>query len=496
MGTMQFLLPPDLNGPALEELKRACFTGGQDNMPFLTQVALQTGQLNLTRQDNESGCVAVPWVVNGTGTLMTSTATLVEKASSYPLVVELARGKVNQLRNQASEWIFGGLNAPPGLPAAIRDAARSLGRAIASVPAPESSQHAQTAIVQAYAAAHALVHAFTEQVFQIRHQRQPRLETFLGCGLGTSVPAEPVAAALREAVNAVCLPLPWPTVQPAESDFHWGPQDQMLDWALASGFHVVGGPLIDFSTAGLPSWLLSRQMSLAGIASFSCSYAAAVAGRYRGRIRTWQLTAAGNSSSVLGIKEEEMLWLTLRVAEAARQADPGAEVVIGLAQPWGEYLAGQFRHHSPFVFADTLVRSGLHLAGLNLEMVMGVWPRGSYCRDLLDASRLIDLYSLLGIPLQITLGLPSAGGPDALASPELSTQAGQWRGGFTPDVQADWATDFAALALCKPSVRAVQWVHLSDAEPHLFPACGLVDAIGNIKPALARLRELRKSHLR
>jgi hypothetical protein len=45
-------------------------------------------------------------------------------------------------------------------------------------------------------------------------------------------------------------------------------------------------------------------------------------------------------------------------------------------------------------------------------------------------------------------------------------------------------------------VQAVHWVHLSDAEPHTFPHAGLLDAGGNVKPALAALRELREKHLR
>ena len=35
-----------------------------------------------------------------------------------------------------------------------------------------------------------------------------------------------------------------------------------------------------------------------------------------------------------------------------------------------------------------------------------------------------------------------------------------------------------------------------DAEPHLFPHCGLVDAQGQPRPALARLRALREAHLK
>ena len=44
---------------------------------------------------------------------------------------------------------------------------------------------------------------------------------------------------------------------------------------------------------------------------------------------------------------------------------------IGLAQPFGDYLAQQDRAHSPLAFADTLLRTGVKLAGLGLEFLMG-----------------------------------------------------------------------------------------------------------------------------
>jgi hypothetical protein len=190
------------------------------------------------------------------------------------------------------------------------------------------------------------------------------------------------------------------------------------------------------------------------------------------------------------------MWLTVRLAEVAKQIDPGLELIVGIAQPWGEYLALEDRIHSPFVFADTLVRTGLNLAALDLEFVMGVTPRGSYCRDLLEASRLFDLYGILGVPLRVTLGYPSATGVDPHADPDLRVAAGHWRDGADPEAQADWAGSFASLALCKQWVQAVHWAHVSDGEPHQFPHCGLLDTDHRPKPALHRLRELRQKHLR
>ncbi len=54
--------------------------------------------------------------------------------------------------------------------------------------------------------------------------------------------------------------------------------------------------------------------------------------------------------------------------------------------------------HSPFIFADTLIRSGMNLTPLDLELVMGPTPRGSQSRDLFETSRMLDMYALLGVP--------------------------------------------------------------------------------------------------
>ncbi len=159
-------------------------------------------------------------------------------------------------------------------------------------------------------------------------------------------------------------------------------------------------------------------------------------------------------------------------------------------------MAQADRTHSPFIFADTLIRSGLNLAALDVEMVMGVTPRGSYCRDVLDASRLLDMYALLGVPLRVTLGYPSDDQPDRDADPE--TARGRRLLGrrlLTGDAGRLGRRRSPALALCKPPVQGVQWTHFSDAEPHQFPHCGLVDANGVPKPALTRLRELRERFL-
>src|SRR5213080_4133202 len=117
MGVMIFQLPPQLAvaDPLRQDLERSSVAGGQDNMPYPTEATVEVERLILTRTVEESGSVQVPWRIEGIGQLMTSSATLMERPTPYHLLIELARGKINQVRGQSSDWVAGGLQMTPEL---------------------------------------------------------------------------------------------------------------------------------------------------------------------------------------------------------------------------------------------------------------------------------------------------------------------------------------------------------------------------------------------
>jgi hypothetical protein len=496
MGTMTFNLPPDLPLDAQEELERSSVAGGQDNMPYPTQAFVEDGQMVLSRQVDESGSLQAPWIVEDFGLLMTGSATLMERLLPYSLPVELARGKVNQVRCQTADWLMGGLIMPDSLEGEIRDAYHAFSHAISSSSAAEAIPHANVAMKHAHFAAQHLVQVYMNQVFQVRHTRQPHLDTQFGCRLQSREPTGAGAKAYLDAFNTVHLPLAWRDIQPEPDRYCWEQQDRMVEWAISRGLKVVAGPLVDFSGRTLPDWIWEKESELLSLSGMVCEHLERVIKRYQSHIRTWQVTAGSNCAGVLAMRDEELIWLTVRLAETVKKVNAQLETVVGVAQPWGDYLAEQERTQSPFLFADTLLRTGVKPAALDLEIVMGVAPRGNYCRDLLDFSRLLDLYALLGVPLQVTLGYPSSRAADLNADPDLRVNAGYWKDGFSPSSQADWAASFASLALCKPYVRSVVWSHFTDAEPHHFPNCGLLDVDNQPKPALDPLTQLRQVHLK
>ena len=108
----------------------------------------------------------------------------------------------------------------------------------------------------------------------------------------------------------------------------------------------------------------------------------------------------------------------------------------------------------------------------------------------------MDSFAVLGTPLHVSLCFPSSSEMDSNAESEQELTAGYWHGGFTPEAQRDWAVAVAALAAVKPFVQGVYWGQLSDAMPHRFPNCGLLDHANQPKPVFTGLRQFRESHLR
>jgi hypothetical protein len=493
MGTINFLLPADLSPDLAGELERA-WVASPEQVPWPTRVQVEGNQLIIDRQVGESGYLAAPWKIDGAGQLLAASATVMERPNPYRILVELARGKLNQLRAHVAQVQRDGLDLSPGVEQLIRKAGRALCEAVAAGSAEETDGAARVSLATSYQAAELLAEEWMARTLPLRRGSLPGLELALGCRLSSPLDDE-AAAALAGSFESICIAFPWRGIEPTEGCYDWSQHDALLDWADKEGLAVSGGPIIDFSASQLPDWLSLWERDLTNLGKLLSNYVAAVLTRYRDRIHRWHLTSAGNSTSVLSLSEPQLLWLTLKAARVARPLDSGLEISVGIAQPWSDYMARAQREQSALLFAETVVRE-LKPAALELELIMGAGPRGSYCRDLLDTSRLLDCYGDFGVPLRVTLGYPSAETSDPEAEPEQGAGLGYWHAGVDEATQADWAVSFAKLALCKPYVEAAHWVHFSDAQPHTFPHCGLLDASGKPKPALQALRQLREDHLR
>ena len=292
-----FQLPAGMTSEATSALERACMAGGHDNMPWASHVRLSAGQMHVRHnvEDSGSGYLLAPWSLPGIGLLMGASPTLRERLEPYHLVLELARGKVNQVRCQANDWQAIGIPLPAALLERIQSLTHQFGQAAISTPSTSAHADAQAAagsaadalaqevLVQAYKVADELVRSCSDAIFRIRQEVMPRLDTLLGCRLGVSIPPPEQGELLRQSFNSVTIPISWNHVEAEEARYNWKACDALVDWAIGQKLHVAAGPLIDFSSALLPAWLWLWENDLASMATFMCRFvetrsAATVAG--------------------------------------------------------------------------------------------------------------------------------------------------------------------------------------------------------------------------
>ena len=159
MGVMRFLIDPSARVQDWPELYRA-YVCGIDQSVFPTRIELQGNVMACRRQSSESGKLHIAWDVPGFGRPVLSTASLPERDEPYLLVVELARGKIVQVRNQLATWHAAGMQIPAPFAAIHSEAHRLFARAAAAQDTPErASEFAQLAIQKACEAAEILTQA-------------------------------------------------------------------------------------------------------------------------------------------------------------------------------------------------------------------------------------------------------------------------------------------------------------------------------------------------
>jgi hypothetical protein len=256
----------------------------------------------------------------------------------------------------------------------------------------------------------------------------------------------------------------------------------------------MGGPLLELDDRGVPDWTYLWEGDFDSLLAFMLDHVTTVVKKYRGKVHLWQVAARMSHGRVLALNEEQRLQIAARAISKVKELDPSTPLIATFDQPWAEYLATEKLDLAPLHFADALVRGDLGLSGLGLEINVGYHPGATAHRTPLAFSRLIDTWSLLELPLVISLTLPSSAEKDDLANAktQVLTSDGSEVSGAT---QRAWIERYMPMLLAKTPVQVILWNQLSDAAPHYFPHGGLFDANEQPKPALEALRRIRQQYL-
>ena len=490
MGLIRFIVSPPER--VSNEMASQIYMSGSDRIPWQCRVRQSDGILTVERNVDDSGSLHVPWDVDGYGLLTVSTGSLMEREAPYHLPLELARGKIAQVRNQLAEWQAIGLVIPDFVLERQNEAIEHF--ALAAVDANDSEKsvrEAEVALRKALEAGYTLAACYSEQALVVRHRECPKLPTFLGADLGSTLLDYNTARQFLGTFNAANVPLVWREVETCEGQYDWAINDKQIEWCHVNGLTTCVGPLLQLGKQYIPDWLYLFEEDFDTLQSSVFEFIQATVERYRGKVQLWQCAGRVNTGGPLAISEEEKIRLTASVIELTHSLDPETPVVVSFDQPWAEYVGRQEMDFPAIHFADALVRANLGLGGIVLEINMGYHPEGTFPRDPIDFCRCLDVWSNLGKPVYVALCTPSSNTNDPLAKQSAKTLAND----CSPKTQQDWISRFIPLLLSKSPVSGIIWNQLKDSEPHNFPYGGLFDMQDQPKPSIQNLALIRNTHL-
>lgn len=494
MAHLQFSLPQTSGFDS--KVWETAYITGIEGIPWLCEHTLKDHQFSIGRQIDESGKVNIVWPSKTFGSVCLSTTSLRLNEDWYSLPTEIARGTVYRVHSQIAEWQRVGLRLPDQLGQLAEYALDQLLHALTSgSDSVEQAEFAQNSIEAALKTAVGVSEAFSLQALEARKNNEGRLATLLGCSLGIEPQLSQVGDAVRTAFNLACVSADFKTLEPSTGKPDFSDFDAQVEWVSSSDQKLCIGPMVDFRDGKLPDWMMLLDDGFESVLQSACQHVQKIVERYRGKAHLWNCATGINVPNRLGWSDEESLRMAVSLIETVRRTDDRSPVLLTIDQPWSEYLRKDAEGISPLHFADALIRADLGLSGLALELNMDRWPGGSFPRDPIELNRLIDRWSMLGLPLMISITSPTG-----IADQDTHRVTNWHRDQQDLEAVPSGAgyihpESLIRLLLSKPAVHAIIWNCLTDSDAPGESLCGLWRSSGKAKPLLANLAKLRKTCL-
>ena len=239
-------------------------------------------------------------------------------ATPYNLAVELARGKLNDLRNQLADWRQMGLRTPADLDATLRRGAVGVRQGGDLGRRPVGLLHTRPRRASPPPGRPATCSSRRTPARSSRPAwpARAKLPTQLVLAVEGDPRSSPLAGEWTQAFNAARVGSSWKTLAPSEGQFRWDEFDAQLAWAQKQNLAVHAGPLLDFRPGALPDWIWLWEGDFETVLGLVVDLVRQAVQRYKGKVPVWHLVHRPASVDFLGLSEEEQIRIAAR-------ADPG-----------------------------------------------------------------------------------------------------------------------------------------------------------------------------
>ncbi len=489
----------DNGRPADDWPLRNAYLVGADGSAVRADISSEHGAIVCEKRESGPAALSLLHPVGDLGELSIQTCLLPERIEPYLLTIELARHRLMTLYSKLEEWTMFDLEADHPVTRRGNRAKELFIQSLcdqADDPL-KAYNTAQEALALALDASEELALAHSRLLLDRRVVTGALPKAPIGCGVCLSHTHENLRAGLAGNFDYIQLPMPWRLLSPQEGDQRFEQTDDWVNWVAQVRVPVIAGPLVSFEPSNLPDWLYIWEHDYDTARDMVYEHVERVVNRYKDRVFVWNVVSGLHVNSHFTFNFEQLMDLTRMTTMLVKKLQPNGKVLIELRQPFGEYYSTNQRSIPPIMYADLIVQSGINFDAFGIRLLMGQSVAGQYTRDLMQASQLLDQFSIFNKPVHLTIAAPSGPVtqmmiPASESGEPIDPVSGHWRRPWSPQVQSHWLEALYQIAVSKPYIDAVAWQELADHADIELPLSGLLDDEFVPKGSLRRIIGFRR----
>ena len=278
--------------------------------------------------------------------------------------------------------------------------------------------------------------------------------------------------------NLAVFPFYWPGYEDHQGMPRWADMLSTLEWCKLNGITTKGHPLVWACKSGTPAWLSGYTVQ--ETEELLKSRVVNIVRGFRGQIDIWDVVnepinvktwknkiAKLDDENDWGVEDQipEIADYVAAALKWAHAANPSATLIVN------EFFT-LAREKERMRFDALLKELNARNAPISGVGIQAHEPREEWFLPE-QVWKTFDLFSAYGHPIHITELHPQSSGKPI---------TGGWRTGtWTPEAQAEFASQFVYLCFGHPSVASINWWGLSDRNIWL-PGGGLIDGEYRPKP--------------
>lgn len=487
MGEFSFRVPVDWNLDPYHA--NSIHVVGLDGIPWPCRISVTDDPiepksrklLTVSRNRDESGKLYIIFPFQSRGEMLVCTGTLPVRERPYELLTELARGTLNRLRNQISIWGEGGLDIGDSIHYQVGSSTTLLSESILCRDSVHRDDVAGQSIEKSMDAMFELSNAFGEQICEFRRGHEEMSKFWLATVAGVG---EQFETSLRH-----------PDFDLVELELHpeCPTQEKRLDAGQAEdlGKRIIVGPWLDASNGGMSQRLinlddyLSRKDHLVNQCRQQLD-------RLPSTTSLIHVASGLNGIGHRHLSYPQQLQVTVDMMRAIEESRVELPTMVSFDFPWAERLAGAVGGVHPLQIADSLLRQGLPISFLGLDISLDFWPNGCAVRDPLQWIDLVDVWAQLGLPLILCFRAPTGTVGDSNSKDGAENRrVNQSRSNLTDEMRIEFLNTVLPMMVARPTVHGLIWRQWQDKDDRRFPNGGFFDDAGNEKPIAQVFKKMR-----